>query len=155
MRSTIFALSFLVGVSSLGCAFSQWTDHYFLATTGGRPVYPNRTVTGLMLVPLAFAADIVTFPVQAIVLVCGGDEILYTDAEPKGDLGWRVHPQARQALAALHDGMAPASGPLLVGVGGEGELHPLDATPAQVEAVVERMKQASERRSARSLARSL
>jgi hypothetical protein len=144
MRIRILVLSLVVAASSLGCAFSQWTDRYFLGTQGGSPVYADRTLTGLVLVPFALAADVVTFPVQAVVLVCGGDEVLYTHAEPKGELGQTVHPRARRELTRLRDEMGAAGAPVLVGITAEGDVRPIDATHAQVETVIGRMERASE-----------
>lgn len=76
------AIAMACGVS--GCALTQWTDRYFFGTAGGPPVYEHRVVTGMVIVPFALAVDLVTFPIQAILLAIMGDDFLYTHKSRTG-----------------------------------------------------------------------
>ena len=59
------------------CAFTQWTEHGYFGTPGNRPVHENHVGTGIAILPFAIVADVVTLPVQAVLLIIMGDDFLY------------------------------------------------------------------------------
>ena len=67
-----------VGVTATGCAFTQWTDRYYFGTADGPPVYENRTMTGIVILPFAIVGDIISAPVQVLLLAVMGDQWLYS-----------------------------------------------------------------------------
>lgn len=63
-----------VAVSLLpGCILSRLVDRAFLGITVRRPSVPDRKTTGIFLLPITFAVDVVTFPLQALLVVILGD----------------------------------------------------------------------------------
>jgi hypothetical protein len=60
-----------------GCAFSQWTEHYYFGDYLHKPVYANRVSTGVAILPFALVGDVVTAPIQLLLLVFKGDDFLY------------------------------------------------------------------------------
>lgn len=70
------ALTFLATES--GCALTRLVDHLFFTVRSRRkPVFQKRVATGLFFLPIAIVLDIGTFPLQALILVIGGDDLLY------------------------------------------------------------------------------
>jgi hypothetical protein len=61
-----------------GCAFTQWTERYFIGDAVKAPVHDNRIWTGAVILPFALIGDIITSPVQVILLVIFGDDWLYS-----------------------------------------------------------------------------
>ncbi len=70
LRSVI--LGIVVSLLTAGCILSKSVERSFIGYTQG-PKYKNHKVTGFILLPIAVAADIVTFPVQAVLLMIFGD----------------------------------------------------------------------------------
>ncbi len=137
---TFSALLFLS--SSLGCALTQRTDRYFIGSTGGPPVYENRTVTGLCLIPLAVVGDVVTFPIQVFVLVVAGDGDLYSHAQSKNGtaLGPAVDRKALAQLQGIQRTMtATAAPPAIYGIDASGEVKPIDVSRQEVNRIVATM----------------
>jgi hypothetical protein len=66
----------LVAVFSQSCILSRLTDRAFVGFTVKRPTYADRYTTGLVLLPIAFAIDVATFPLQLILLAIAGDEFI-------------------------------------------------------------------------------
>ena len=65
-------------ISSLsGCAFLQWTDHAFYGSADCPPAHPNRQWAFAAIAPWAWIGDVITSPVQGIMLAAGGDHSLY------------------------------------------------------------------------------
>lgn len=71
-------LAVAVATSMAGCAFTQWTDRYYFGTAGGPPVYENRTMTGVVILPFALIGDVITSPIQVILMAIMGDEWIYS-----------------------------------------------------------------------------
>jgi hypothetical protein len=129
--------SALLAFACAGCAFTQWTDRYFLGTTGGPPVHEGRVGTGIVLVPLAIAGDVATFPIQALVLVFAGDDALYSRARPRQAIAPPLPPKAFAALGALHEAMtARGAPPVLVGVDADANIRALDVSRERLDALV-------------------
>jgi hypothetical protein len=74
----VLAISISLVASS--CLLTRHTDRGFLGIHAG-PVYKNRIYTGLFLLPLAFAVDLATTPIQLIMLVAAGDDFLAAEDE--------------------------------------------------------------------------
>jgi hypothetical protein len=58
---------------------SRAVDRAFVGMTVKRPAYSARKVTGLFLLPLTFAVDVATFPIQAILVVILGDNFPFKE----------------------------------------------------------------------------
>jgi hypothetical protein len=58
---------------------SRAVDRAFVGMTVKRPAYSSRKVTGLFLLPLTFAVDVATFPIQAILVVILGDNFPFKE----------------------------------------------------------------------------
>ena len=72
-------LTVAVSLSALaGCAFTQWTERYFIGDAVKAPVHENRLWTGAVILPFALVGDVITAPVQVILLVIFGDDWLYS-----------------------------------------------------------------------------
>ncbi len=88
------------------CMLSRAVDRAFIGMTVKRPAYAARKVTGLFLLPLTFAVDVATFPIQAILVVILGDNFPFkedptlanTMALQQNPLFQKLSPQ-RQVLA--------------------------------------------------------
>lgn len=80
MRSRwLRTLTVAVALSALaGCAFTQWTERYFIGDAVKEPVHDNRIWTGAVILPFALIGDIITAPVQVVLLVIFGDDWLYS-----------------------------------------------------------------------------
>jgi len=127
-----------LALGSSGCVFTRWTDRQFLGTTGGTPLHEGRTVTGLVLVPLALVGDLVTFPVQAVVLVFAGDDALLPPPKRRpADFARAVDARALARLQAIQ---AQMSGPVarVYGVDADGRVVPLPLGTERVETLVAR-----------------
>jgi hypothetical protein len=125
-----------LALGSSGCALTRWTDRQFLGTTGGTPVHEGRMVTGLFLVPLALVGDVVSFPVQAVVLVVAGDDVLLPPAKRRpADFGRAVDARAMARLEAIHGQMSGPSA-RVYGVDPEGHVVPLALRPDRIESLV-------------------
>ena len=62
-----------------GCMLSRLVDRAFLGITVRRPSVPDRRTTGIFLLPITFAVDVVTFPVQALLVVILGDNFPFPE----------------------------------------------------------------------------
>lgn len=62
-----------------GCMLSRLVDRAFLGITVRRPSVPDRKTTGIFLLPITFAVDVVTFPVQALLVVILGDNFPFPE----------------------------------------------------------------------------
>jgi hypothetical protein len=68
------ALAIALSVSLLpSCIVSRLVDRAFLGISVRRPQFPDRKTTGVFLLPLTFAVDVATFPIQALLVVILGD----------------------------------------------------------------------------------
>ena len=134
----------LVFVAS-GCAFTRWTDRAYLGTTGGAPNHEGRLVTGLFLVPLAVVGDVVTFPVQALVLVIAGDDALKPSERPRRDLGAAVDARTLARLEAIRGQMtARGAPPSLYGIDRAGGVVPVELSRERVDGIVARVSEVEE-----------
>lgn len=82
MRNRLIQTVSLGVVTSLlvtGCILSRGVDRAYLGMTVTHPTYEHRKTTGLILIPISFALDVVTFPLQALLLVIFGDNFPYKD----------------------------------------------------------------------------
>jgi hypothetical protein len=131
--------SALAGGLITGCAFSQWTEHYYFGDYLNKPVYENRKATGIAIMPFAMVGDLVTFPVQGILLIIKGDQFLYkkssavareyiTQRETLPADAWaglsdpdreRVKLQAQSELERLGSSGATGTFAFAIGVGGK------------------------------------
>src|SRR6478672_2102462 len=66
----------LVSVFFQSCILSRLTDRAFVGFTSKRPTYSDRKTTGLLLLPITFAIDVATFPLQLILLAIAGDDFI-------------------------------------------------------------------------------
>jgi hypothetical protein len=62
-----------------GCMLSRLVDRAFLGITVRRPAYAQRKTTGIFLLPITFALDAATFPIQALLVVILGDNFPFVD----------------------------------------------------------------------------
>ncbi len=69
-----------IAVSSSGCMLSRYVDRSFIGITVRHPTYEAHKTTGIFLLPFTFAIDVVTFPIQALLVVILGDGFPYDDA---------------------------------------------------------------------------
>ncbi len=77
MRSHLMRILALGVVTSLfisGCMLTRGVDRSFFGISVTHPKYENRKITGLILFPFSIALDIVTFPVQVVLVVIFGDD---------------------------------------------------------------------------------
>jgi len=79
MRSSFLrSLAVPVVLSVLsGCAFTQWTDRAFIGTPSDPPDHANRAWIGAVVLPAAIVGDILSAPVQVVMLMVMGDWSLY------------------------------------------------------------------------------
>jgi hypothetical protein len=87
MRSVLLRASILglLAVFSSSCILSRLTDRAFVGFTVKRPSYSDRKITGLLLLPITFALDVATFPLQVILLAVAGDDFILGPDPEKGD----------------------------------------------------------------------
>ncbi len=79
MRSVALAVTF--SLLSTGCMLSRAVDRAFVGISVRKPQYAERKTTGVFLLPFTMAIDIVTFPIQTILVVILGDNFPFTDHE--------------------------------------------------------------------------
>ncbi len=76
MRRTSFkliAVTLALALGGSGCILSRAVDRQVLGVTVKRPASQDRLVTGVVLLPFTAAIDLVTFPIQAILIAIAGD----------------------------------------------------------------------------------
>ncbi len=78
MRSALLRASIigLLAVFAQSCILSRLTDKAFLGFTVHRPTYSDRKFTAVLLLPITFAVDVATFPIQLIILAIAGDDFI-------------------------------------------------------------------------------
>lgn len=84
MRSRLMRITALAVATTLlstGCLLTRAVDRAFIGVTARRPAYVDRKATGVFLVPITFAIDLATFPIQALLLVILGDGFPFHDTE--------------------------------------------------------------------------
>ena len=100
MRSRLMrvvGLGTAVALLSSGCMLSRAVDRAFLGISVRKPQYQERKTTGVFLLPFTFAIDLVTFPIQALLVVILGDGFPYNDAtEPASSIVLNENPQFRR-----------------------------------------------------------
>jgi len=69
-----------------GCMLSRLVDRAFLGITVRRPAYVDRKTTGAFLLPITFALDVATFPIQALLVVILGDNFPFHEPVGSFDL---------------------------------------------------------------------
>lgn len=62
-----------------GCMLSRAVDRAFVGMTVRKPTYVDRKTTGAFLLPLTFAIDVATFPIQLILVAILGDNFPFTE----------------------------------------------------------------------------
>lgn len=80
----IIAVALVPSLLSTGCMLSRVVDRAFLGITVRRPTYQDRKTTGVFLLPITFALDIATFPIQALLVVFLGDNFPFPDDHSAG-----------------------------------------------------------------------
>jgi len=88
----------LIAVSS--CILTRLTDRGFLGF-GDPPVYKHRIYTGLFLLPMAAAVDLVTAPIQFLLLVILGDDFPFGPDKPPHEQGVALKIENDPRLAKL------------------------------------------------------
>lgn len=141
-----------------GCAFTQWTERYFIGDAVKEPVHDNRLWTGAVILPFALIGDIITAPVQVVLLVIFGDDWLYskktrgsgTIASGSARLSQKdqalamvdratldqLRREVEARVAALPKG---TSGLMAWGVDQGGKVIEVALTPAQEQALIARL----------------
>jgi len=82
MKSRMFrplAVAMATVLFSTGCMMSRLVDRAFLGVTVRRPAFADRKGTGIVLLPITFAIDVATFPIQALLVVILGDNFPFTE----------------------------------------------------------------------------
>ncbi len=106
MRSRLIqalTLGVVLSLVATGCIVSRTVDRAFLGWTVRQPKYDDRKTAGVILLPFSFAVDVVTFPIQAILLAIFGDDFPFDDTKGVSALNdnpqFRNLPDDRKALA--------------------------------------------------------
>lgn len=73
------ALAMVTVMFSTGCMLSRLVDRAFLGITVKRPSFADRKTTGIFLLPITFALDVATFPIQVLLVVILGDNFPFTE----------------------------------------------------------------------------
>jgi hypothetical protein len=158
MRSRwLRTLTVSVALTALaGCAFTQWTERYFIGDAVKDPVHDNRIWTGAVILPFALIGDIITAPVQVVLLVIFGDDWLYsTKTRGSGtvasaQLGEKDTAYAmvdketqdklrREVEQRVADLPAGKSGLMAWGVGKDGKVVEVPLTPEQEQQLIARL----------------
>ncbi|MDP3501975.1 MAG: hypothetical protein Q8S33_16680 [Myxococcales bacterium] len=93
----VIALAVATAVLSTGCMLSRAVDRAFLGLTVRRPSFDARKTTGIFLLPITFAIDIATFPIQALLVVILGDNFPFKDTEGINQMyALNQHPQLQK-----------------------------------------------------------
>jgi hypothetical protein len=93
----LVALATVTTVASTGCMLSRAVDRAFLGLTVRRPAYEARKTTGIFLLPLTFAVDVATFPIQALLVVILGDNFPFREEVQANVLySMNQHPQLQK-----------------------------------------------------------
>lgn len=90
-----------------GCILSRMVDRAFIGMTVRTPTQGNRKAAGLFLLPFTAAIDLVSFPIQALLLVIIGDEFPFQKANQaigKDDLD-----AGAKAALMKNPGLSPAA----------------------------------------------
>jgi hypothetical protein len=139
-----------------GCAFSQWTEHYYFGDYAHKPVYRDRVATGVAIMPFALVGDVVTSPLQLLLLVFKGDDFLYrkssvvnrdffTTRENSSSTGLaELTPNQRSeveaTVASQIDGLDGSSQTVAaVGVMTDGTVRQVALSPEEMEQLKERV----------------
>ncbi len=77
----IIAMGIIIPLFLSGCILTRGVDRKFLGAGVSRAEHPNRKVLGITILPIAFALDVATFPLQAILLMIFGDSFPYDDLD--------------------------------------------------------------------------
>ncbi len=93
----VIALAVATAVLSTGCMLSRAVDRAFLGLTVRRPSFDARKTTGIFLLPITFAIDVATFPIQALLVVILGDNFPFKDTEGINQMyALNQHPQLQK-----------------------------------------------------------
>lgn len=93
----VIALAVATAVFSTGCMLSRAVDRAFLGLTVRRPSFEARKTTGVFLLPITFAIDIATFPIQALLVVILGDNFPFKAEAATNELyALNQHPQLQK-----------------------------------------------------------
>jgi hypothetical protein len=93
----LVALTTVTAVASTGCMLSRAVDRAFLGMTVRRPTNTARMTTGVLLLPITFAIDVATFPIQALLVVILGDEFPFKEENAINAMyAMNQHPQLRK-----------------------------------------------------------
>lgn len=93
----VIALAVATAVFSTGCMLSRAVDRAFLGLTVRRPSFEARKTTGVFLLPITFAIDVATFPIQALLVVILGDNFPFKEQEQLNQMyALNQHPQMQK-----------------------------------------------------------
>ncbi|MBE2249778.1 MAG: hypothetical protein IAE78_09535 [Myxococcus sp.] len=93
----VIALAVTTALFSTGCMLSRAVDRAFLGMTVRRPSFDARKTTGVFLLPITFAIDIATFPIQALLVVILGDNFPFKDTDTANQMyALNEHPQLKK-----------------------------------------------------------
>lgn len=148
----VLAVGTAVALFASGCMLSRAVDRAYLGISVRRPQYTDHRSTGVFLLPFTFAVDIVTFPIQAILVVILGDGFPFNDAnETSAVIVLRDDPRfqklspAQQAVAVeelerlLADGQVTRNTAL--GLGDDGHWARVAVTDEAREQLIARAQQ--------------
>jgi hypothetical protein len=76
----VLALGVAVALLTSSCMLSRAVDRAFLGISTRKAANLDRRTTGIFLLPFSFALDVVTFPIQALLVVILGDGFPFNDA---------------------------------------------------------------------------
>lgn len=93
----LIAVAVITAVFSTGCMLSRAVDRAFLGLTVRRPSFDARKTTGVFLLPITFAIDVATFPIQALLVVILGDNFPFKSEEETNQMyALNQHPQMQK-----------------------------------------------------------
>src|SRR5262249_42841933 len=161
MRNGLKTIAFMTWLAMAfhlpGCAFSQWTEHYYFGDYNHKPVHQNRVATGVAILPFALVGDVVTAPVQLLLLVFKGDDFLYRkssvvsrdfftsrETNPGAALAELTPGQRSEVeatVASQMDGLDGSSQTVAaVGVMGDGTVGQVSLSSEEIEQLKERVE---------------
>jgi len=157
LKTIAFTTCLAMALHLSGCAFSQWTEHYYFGDYNHKPVHQNHVATGVAILPFALVGDVVTAPVQLLLLVFKGDDFLYrkstvvsrdffTNRETKSGAALaELTPSQRSELeatvASQMDGLDGASQTIAaVGVMANGTVRQVSLSTEEIEQLKERVE---------------
>jgi len=92
----VLVIAVVTSLFSTGCMLSRMVDRAFLGITTRRPAYADRKTTGIFLLPITFAVDVATFPLQALLVVILGDNFPFHETATMSEIALNDSPQFKK-----------------------------------------------------------